>query len=158
MIRAIILSVIILCSLNSNASWFGWSEETPYGNHIKDESGKSLHMRNGVKVNCINEWYFYNDCVIGKMDTAYKCHTYKYFVANEMFNTVDTFYLEQDWMAFIELHHLQPLVWKRIYCGSWSVITWELFGIIISFTNNLKPSANGCIKPKVPTTFGPFLL
>jgi len=30
-----------------------------------------------------------------------------------------------------------------------------LLGKIVSFTNNLKPSAKGCSKPKTPITFGP---
>ena len=34
----------------------------------------------------------------------------------------------------------------------------QLLGNIVSFTNNFKPSDNGCNNPKVPTTFGPFLL
>jgi len=33
-----------------------------------------------------------------------------------------------------------------------------LFGIIISLTTNFKASANGCKKPQIPTTFGPFRL
>jgi hypothetical protein len=32
-----------------------------------------------------------------------------------------------------------------------------LFGIITSLITNFKPSANGCKKPKIPTTLGPFL-
>ena len=34
---------------------------------------------------------------------------------------------------------------------------FALFGIIISLITNLSPSANGCKKPQIPTTFGPFL-
>ena len=33
-----------------------------------------------------------------------------------------------------------------------------LLGIIVSFKNNFKPSANGCNKPKNPTTLGPLRL
>lgn len=29
------------------------------------------------------------------------------------------------------------------------------YGITTSFTNAFKPSANGCNKPQIPTTFGP---
>ena len=31
----------------------------------------------------------------------------------------------------------------------------EFVGITDSFSNNLRPSASGCNKPKKPTTFGP---
>ncbi len=31
-------------------------------------------------------------------------------------------------------------------------------GNIVSLANNFTPSANGCNKPKTPTTFGPFLI
>jgi hypothetical protein len=31
-----------------------------------------------------------------------------------------------------------------------------LVGKIISLTTNFKPSAKGCKKPQIPTTFGPF--
>ena len=34
---------------------------------------------------------------------------------------------------------------------------FEFVGITDSFSNNFKPSANGCNKPKKPTTFGPIL-
>ena len=33
-----------------------------------------------------------------------------------------------------------------------------LYGIIVSFNNNFKPSAMGCKKPKKPTVFGPLRL
>jgi len=32
----------------------------------------------------------------------------------------------------------------------------EVDGKIVSLSNNLRPSANGCIIPRRPTTFGPF--
>jgi hypothetical protein len=35
------------------------------------------------------------------------------------------------------------------------IIMLELFGKIVSFKNNFKPSANGCNIPKNPTIFGP---
>jgi len=35
-------------------------------------------------------------------------------------------------------------------------IQFDFSGIILSLINNLKPSANGCNKPNIPTTFGPF--
>jgi hypothetical protein len=34
---------------------------------------------------------------------------------------------------------------------------FALVGTIISLTTNFKPSANGCKKPQIPTTLGPFL-
>lgn len=37
-----------------------------------------------------------------------------------------------------------------------NIIRLELFGKIVSFKNNFNPSANGCSKPKKPTTFGPW--
>jgi hypothetical protein len=39
-----------------------------------------------------------------------------------------------------------------------NMLILELLGNIVSFTNNFKPSAKGCNKPKTPTTLGPFLL
>ena len=33
---------------------------------------------------------------------------------------------------------------------------FALEGKIVSFTNNFKPSAKGCNKPKTPTTLGPL--
>jgi hypothetical protein len=38
-----------------------------------------------------------------------------------------------------------------------NIILFECVGIIVSFTNNFTPSANGCNNPYQPTTFGPFL-
>jgi hypothetical protein len=32
---------------------------------------------------------------------------------------------------------------------------FEFVGITLSLSSNFKPSANGCNKPKKPTTFGP---
>jgi len=34
----------------------------------------------------------------------------------------------------------------------------EFDGMIISFINNFRPSANGCKKPNIPVRLGPFLL
>jgi CDP-diglyceride synthetase len=81
----------------------------------------------------MKEWYFYDDCVIGRMDTINKCHTYTYFVANEMFNIVDTFYTEKDWKTFIALHHLEPFIWKRTYAEEWSQITETNFFVLFIF-------------------------
>ena len=92
-----------------------------------------LYIRNRLKVNCMKEWYFYDDCVIGRMDTINKCHTYTYFVANEMFNIVDTFYTEKDWKTFIALHHLEPFIWKRTYAEEWSQITETNFFVLFIF-------------------------
>ena len=38
------------------------------------------------------------------------------------------------------------------------IVKLELLGIIVSLTNNFKPSANGCNRPINPMTLGPFLL
>ena len=38
------------------------------------------------------------------------------------------------------------------------IILFALLGIIVSFIRSFKPSANGCKKPKKPTTLGPRLL
>ena len=122
MSKTILILVFTLCSINSFAGWFSanhWEEETPHGNHINGNGQIYLNMSNGVYVNHLKEWYFYDDCVIGRMDTTNKCHIYTFFVAHEWFNTVDTFNNEKDWKAFIELHHLEPLIWKRTYTADW---------------------------------------
>ena len=36
------------------------------------------------------------------------------------------------------------------------IILFALRGTIISFNTAFNPSANGCNKPQIPTTFGPF--
>ncbi len=38
-----------------------------------------------------------------------------------------------------------------------NIILLALLGIIVSFSNNFNPSANGCNKPNIPITFGPRL-
>ena len=133
--KKIILIIFLLLSLNSFArvGLADWAEETPNGNSIHNFNDKCLYMRNGVKVNYINEWYFYNDCVIGTTSFPDKVFSInKYFVANEMFNTVDSFTNEQDWKAFIKLHDLEPLIWKRTFTSAWSWVTW--WNIFMFFT------------------------
>ena len=46
---------------------------------------------------------------------------------------------------------------KEIMGAKINIILLELAGIIVSFEKSFNPSANGCNKPKKPTTFGPFL-
>lgn len=134
--KKITLIIFLLFSLNSFAR-FGladWAEETPNGNSIHNFNDKCLYMRNGVKVHNLFEWYFYNDCVIGTTSLPDRVFSInKYFVANEMFNTVDTFNTEQDWKAFIKLNHLEPFIWKRTYTYNWSQITWMNFFVLFTF-------------------------
>jgi hypothetical protein len=125
--KIVLLFFTLFCLSNfCFADWFGISnipEETPFGNSINFKE-KCLFMRNGVHVNHVNELYFYNDCVIGTTSFIDQYSSVnKYFVANEMFNTVDTFNNEIDWKAFIKLHNLEPLIWKRTHTKRWSVIT-----------------------------------
>jgi hypothetical protein len=51
------------------------------------------------------------------------------------------------------------IVKKKVMTGDKKKINkFELEGIMISFINNFKPSANGCKKPSIPVRLGPFLL
>src|SRR4051812_15060448 len=48
---------------------------------------------------------------------------------------------------------------KRVKMGATRKMNLlETLGIIVSFTISFKTSANGCKRPKNPTTLGPFLL
>ena len=52
--------------------------------------------------------------------------------------------------------HPIKLTVKKIIGDIIKIALFELLGIIPSFTKSLKPSANGCKRPKVPTTLGPL--
>lgn len=124
--KKIKLIIFLLFSLNAFADW---QEETPNGKIMTDVW---LNVK-GMYLQGIEEFYFYDDCVIGKSSTAYGDFKSGYFVINEKTGKINTFSTEQDWKAFIKLHYLEPWIWKRTYTEGWSVLTFGFFLALIAF-------------------------
>lgn len=64
---------------------------------------------------------------------------------------------KQDIFSGITIQPAKPKTSVKIGAPK-KIILLALRGIIISFKTAFKPSASGCNKPQIPTTFGPRLL
>lgn len=124
--KKIVILYILFCL--SYAVKADWQEETPNGKIMNDVW---LDVK-GKYIQGIEEFYFYNDCIIGKSNKTYGDLKSGYFVINEKTGSIDTFKTEQDWKSYIETHNLEPLIWKRIYTEGWSQ-TLIYFFILFSF-------------------------
>ncbi|MCF8254449.1 MAG: hypothetical protein K9H61_11750 [Bacteroidia bacterium] len=124
--KKITLIISLLFSLNVFSDW---QEETPNGKIMNDVW---LNVK-GTYIQGIEEFYFYDDCIIGKSNTTYGDLKSGYFVINELTGKIDTFKNEQDWQAFINLHNLEPWIWKRTYSYGWSQLTFGFFLALIAF-------------------------
>lgn len=115
-LRRIPLFLLFLTVVEPSPASIGvadWSSTTPGGNSIEYNDGKRLILERDTRFEDIDEWYFYHDCIVVKIDVG------KYLVVDEKGRTHQLFDSYDAWQQYIKSHDLEPALWTRWYSDDW---------------------------------------
>jgi len=106
-----------------------WKAETPFGNiiyHDRESDITSFNDRFGdLKVDSLNEWYFYKKHAIGSTLTG------KYFVVDENTLAVNIFNNKNEWNDYLAKVNLKPTVWVRWHGEDWTFSKEDFFAALL---------------------------
>lgn len=133
-----LLTILFFCKSFAIVGLADWQFVTSKGNVFNNyqQDGISLSINgNGVKIDNLKKWYFYNDFIIG--EHLNESSRLEYFFVNEINSKVIFFDTFDESEKFKDENSLNPLIWTRWNdeksIDSIFVFLIDFFAFIIAF-------------------------